>query len=700
MATTTTTVVKANRAYDHVYDPVYVTSHASDHYKQTQKASFRPESLARVPDDQYMFSELPHYPRQHFTITSKNALPAHAAGQDWLPPSAKIPAQPSASVSGTHRFKYFSRANKQTLSSVPHIMQYAMQRGGQKTLVPDAAPAAPEPAVKTVGTQSVYRESEAQTDPYSPETVQTEGQSSELLTLTHLTFGQGLPVSLAELQVIEKARQKRLFQALLPPPTDEFSLEVRTQLMEAQEFRQWAERERTIAALQEKRLALLKEAMATRDAAREGEQNEKVERVRARKEEERDRKLAALQRQRTKVLRKVQKGRQSAERSISLPAQKRDFIDEHADLSSHVYAPLARHGHVPEYNTARIEVQPADLASFQGLSSLERSLPKAMLQPAERHAKLLERDARTSFQKRKELEMTSALKKAMESIKKEAEVEAPKESAPRLKKVTMQSVLERPDSPKVREEVPPEEEEQEAAVLLLQRVLRGRAYQNRMFEGKEKRLDLINELRAAERFAETATTEQEKRFVEQLREKAYESVVESIQGSIVSETLDRLSKELLRFQQERRVAAMVKLAERERQLRQAQESGRRQAEESLREREDEMFRQIMGVHKGTVDSYLEEVLTSTVEQAAQSRALTEARLKAAKVNQVLDRLEASEQGPETVVRELVHGFVMPHVQREVVKRRVAVESQRFAEAAKSALDEAYRHVEERAGASG
>ena len=31
-----------------------------------------------------------------------------------------------------------------------------------------------EPATKTVGTQSVYRESEAQTDPYSPEYVATD----------------------------------------------------------------------------------------------------------------------------------------------------------------------------------------------------------------------------------------------------------------------------------------------------------------------------------------------------------------------------------------------------------------------------------------------------------------------------------------------------------------------------------------------
>merc|ERR1712056_118837 len=154
-----------------------------------------------------------------------------------------------------------------------------------------------------------------------------------------------------------------------------------------------------------------------------------------------------------------------------------------------------------------------------------------------------------------------------------------------------------------------------------------------------------------------------------------------------------ISKELLRFQQEKRIAAMVRLAERDRQLRQAQESGRRQAEERLREREDEMFRQIMGVHQGTVDSYLEDVLTSTVDQAAQSRALTEARLKAAKINSVVDTLEAAEQDPEVVVRELVHSFNLPHVQREVVKRDIATKNKRFSEAARGALDETYRRVE-------
>merc|ERR1711977_768609 len=297
--------------------------------------------------------------------------------------------------------------------------------------------------------------------------------------------------------------------------------------------------------------------------------------------------------------------------------------------------------------------------------------------------------------------MANALKTAMDGIKKELqqpEIEGKETGASAtaagLKKIHVRNILDRPETPRLKDDVLPEEEEQEAAVLLLQRIIRGRAYQNLMFEGKEKRLDLINELRAAERFAETATIVEEKRYVDQLREKAFEGVLESIQGSVISSTLDQLSKELLRFQQERRIAAMVKLAEKDQQLRQAQESGRRQAEERLREREDEMFRQIMGVHQGTVDSYLEEVLCNTVEQAAQSRALTEARLKAAKINQVVDTLEASVQEPEVVVRELVHSFNLPHVQHEVVKRRIAVENKRFSEAARGALDETYRTVEQ------
>jgi len=657
---------------------------------------FSGSRVERVPDDKYMFSELPHYPRQNIQVNSKDPLPQHLE-RDWIPPAYKLQAGAEATqVSGSFRHKFFSRPNKQMLSTLPHIVMYAMKDGGSKGMQASQTMQMPESRTKTVGTQSVYRESETQTNPYSPDYFITPNQVPEVLTLTHLTYGAGLPATEAELAMIERTRQKRLFEAMLPPPTDEFNLALRSQLMEQQEFRNWADRERTIRELQEKRLALLQEALGERSANREANQDDKVERMRQRKEEERDRTLAACQRKRIKVLRKMQNERQKVEQK---PA-KRDVITEYADFTSHVYAPLARHGHVPDSNTARIEVQPADLTTFPGLVQLEQSLPAHLLRASDKHPKEIQKKAKSSYQVRKDAEMANALKTAMDGIKKdlqqpdmEGKDGGAATTATGLKKIHVRTILDRPETPRMKEDVLPEEEEQEAAVLLLQRIIRGRAFQNQMFEGKEKRLDLINELRAAERFAETATTVEEKRYIDQLREKAFEGVLESVQGSVISSTLDQLSKELLRFQQERRIAVMVKLAERDRQLRQAQESGRRQAEERLREREDEMFRQIMGVHQGTVDSYLEEVLTNTVEQAAQSRALTEARLKAAKINQVVDTLEAAVQDPEVVVRELVHSFNLPHVQHEVVKRRIAVENKRFSEAAREALDETYKTVE-------
>eukprot|EP00439_Symbiodinium_sp_Y106_P060217 s754_g8.t2 len=567
----TRTILQPNRAYDHIYDPVYTTSHANDHYRQTSKAMFNAQRIERVPDDKYLFSELPHYPRCTIQVTSKEALPRHV-DKDWFSPVEKGADPNQDVVYGSHRFKFQAWPNKQMLSTLPHIVQYAFKSSHGSGFQAEGVAAAEPPTKRlectTVGTQSIFRESEAQTDPYSPDYQIQPNQVPEVLQLTHLTYGPaiaqqclqpwdlgvrrrglgaGLPATEAELQIIERTRQKRLFKQMLPPPCDEFGMEVRVQLMEAQEFREWADRERTIKDLQDKRLKLLEQALLERDVKREDAQVSKVERVRQRKEEERDRKLAACQRLRTKVLRKMQKERTRAD----APTTKRDVIAEYADFTSEVYAPLARHGH---------ELQ----SEGDGVGKGDGTSPSA---------------------------------------------------SGGLKKFHVRNILDRPDSPRDKNDVLPEEEEQESAVLLLQRIIRGRAYQNLMFEGKEKRLDLINELRAAERFADTATTTEEKRYVDQLRDKAFEGVLESVQGG---------------------------------------------------------------------------VLTNTVEQAAQSRALTEARLKAAKINQVVDMLEASAQDgpifsaltyfePEVVVRELVHSFNLPHVQREVLQRRVAQENQRFSE---------------------
>merc|ERR1719163_1674193 len=339
------------------------------------------------------------------------------------------------------------------LSTLPHIVMYAMKDGakGHGAGVAGAA-VVPESKTKTVGTQSIFRESETQTNPYSPDYFIVPNQVPEVLTLTHLTYGAGLPATEAELAIIERTRQKRLFESMLPPPTDEFNLNLRAQLMEAQEFRNWADRERTIRELQEKRLSLLKEALAERGSKRDAAQDDKVERMRQRKEEERDRTLAACQRRRIKVLRKMQNERQKVEKKPT----KRDVIAEYADFTSKVYAPLARHGHVPDSNTARIEVQPADLTTFPGLVQLEQSLLAHLLRATDKHPKEMTKKAKSSYQVRKDLEMSNALKTAMDGIKKELQQPdaegkdgvATSATGTGLKKIHVRTILDRPETPR------------------------------------------------------------------------------------------------------------------------------------------------------------------------------------------------------------------------------------------------------------
>ena len=137
-----------------------------------------------------------------------------------------------------------------------------------------------------------------------------------------------------------------------------------------------------------------------------------------------------------------------------------------------------------------------------------------------------------------------------------------------------------------------------------------------MFEGKEKRLDLIAELRATEEWRAQAEAPEEHMLIDNYQERVMDGVAEAVQSSIISETMDSLSKELVRMKQERRIDAMVRLAENERRKREAEESGRRQAEQVLRKRQDELYKELMSVHQGSVDSYLQSIIMRTIDNTS------------------------------------------------------------------------------------
>ncbi|NXG34122.1 CFA91 protein, partial [Dromaius novaehollandiae] len=102
---------------------------------------------------------------------------------------------------------------------------------------------------------------------------------------------------------------------------------------------------------------------------------------------------------------------------------------------------------------------------------------------------------------------------------------------------------------------------------------------------------------------------------------------------------DFLSKELLRLQEERKIHAFVMLAERQRRMREAEESGRRQVEEMQRQEEDEIFRQVIKVHQSTVDSYLEDIILSSMENTAEEQAREEIQRMAVEINDIAYEME-------------------------------------------------------------
>jgi hypothetical protein len=107
-----------------------------------------------------------------------------------------------------------------------------------------------------------------------------------------------------------------------------------------------------------------------------------------------------------------------------------------------------------------------------------------------------------------------------------------------------------------------------------------------------------------------------------------DGVAEAVQSEVIARSLDNLSKELVRLKQERKIAAMVRIAEDVRRRREAEESGRRQAEAILRQREDVLYQELMQVHQGTVDSYLQGIVVNTIDTTSSLQAYEEAKLKA------------------------------------------------------------------------
>ncbi|NWU97021.1 CFA91 protein, partial [Upupa epops] len=528
----------------------------------------------------------------------------------------------------------------------------------------------------TVGTQTDYRDGEVQTDPYSPEYVVPSGSVPELLTLATLTWGRGLPAGLAEVEMIERAREKRAWEATLPAMNDVSQIAKRRKMMNDMERKEWAFREQEIEKLQKLRLEVFRKLLQTREENQNELDAKRLDDHWQNLQKAKEEKIKKIQHDFALMLRKLI----SKRKTMMGKLERRDIITEYTDFASQTYAPLSRIGYFPDNNSERYVVKNFYLDTFAGLCKLEAALPDSVTQVKIKAPKPKYATTEIGFIKRSARLEVELAQIHQELLEKKNKVKEPKKPLRFLEKV--EKPVPRPPTPTL-EKPSIEEEETELAVISLQKLLRGRAIQNMMFEGKEKRLELIWELRTTHALQEDGQlllkAEKQKTLALQQQHNlqmhklsTVESHLAREEGQALGNILDFLSKELVRLQEERKIHAFVMLAERQRRMREAEESGRRQVEERRRQEEDEIFKQAREGGSFTIDSYLEDIILSSMEKTAEEQAREEVQRMAVEINDIAYEMESRQtcRQSEEIVAELVYNFLIPEAEKMSIREKV------------------------------
>jgi len=512
-----------------------------------------------------------------------------------------------------------------------------------------------EASVKDVEVQTAYRESEAQTVPYTPNYVVTKGEEPEVLLLKDLTYENGLPLGKKEIEMIEYARAKRDMESNLPPFTDEASLLLRKKLMEQQEMREFKLREVEIDSKREEKLKTLQRALEEREESNDFLTSQRLETVRLSRMEEREKVLQKIRNKRIKALRRL-----AHQRNISDPVLSdgtgRDIINDYFDKGSRVYAPVRRQGQEAAAPPEKFDVasRTLPLDNLSNILSLEYTIPKRLLDEEDAGAPLMAKSATYKPKSQTggggraaEPRLTSAAQRAIRFTKRDVEemhqilmhkrldnsaggtgagggggggagsrpqtgsggtgkqssiltallAKKPK-GRPPTPDFTSDRILAPAPVPEMEDEAddmppPPEDDtnyelknnvEFQAAMVLLQRLIRGRAVQNIMFEGKCRRRELIDELKMADADEEAELSKEADAAELALQQQAKEEytirtgTIETMAGSAVSNVLTTLSQEHYRVTQIEELQRLADAFLVDRRHREGAESGRRQRE--------------------------------------------------------------------------------------------------------------------------
>nr|XP_026501070.1 cilia- and flagella-associated protein 91-like [Vanessa tameamea] len=697
--------VSKMRVHDYLYDSAFIVSGARDYARTAFKAAMASAQVVIQPVYKTMFSELRQFPRMQVVYHPNCRLPPHVDRSygAYLDKVGRARGVPTPELAGKDRFKY---------SAVPKKLC------PMKSATPDFRPPTdmmtPGPTKpRNRGTQSLYRESSAQTTPWQPDAMPAEEceDTPEVMYLDKFEWGPGSPYRKGDLpadfhttEMINKMRHARKWTELVEKGGYPRWLKNREGIITDIETKDWIFREAEIDELQDIRLALLHKLQTQQRKKSTDRTVTKLAKLWANKKTDMEQKIDNIRRKRDRELRKLTTlhkcgGRMGLVQEMRAARGGGSATAAARDPASDLRAPRARHGYQARRRHAEIAYDP-NLLSLEDHEQL--SAPPVWLQKCGENLALtcsghhIQRD--TTQLCERETKWSEQFLENLHNDLKKARLGAALTSAGPLRVLKPRRLVEtpRPPTPEM-EEVPEEDEASHQAALTLQRVLRGRAVQVLMFEGRTRAAELTEELKTThglqkEDRARIAKEESRARDYQAVRseaeqkEEAISALVEELCGGAVSAALDFLEKELRRLKEERRQHAFVLIALREKSMREAAEAGRRQKEEHRRREHDELFKQVLGVTQETVDAYLRDVTREAVELAAEEQAVQKARADADAIDRsVREHGSMSTAEQNEMVAELVQQFLLPEAQKAASRHRVSALQASKLEAARSSI---------------
>ena len=430
----------------------------------------------------------------------------------------------------------------------------------------------------------------------------------------------------------------------------------RTRLSKEQEFREWTQKEDELKEANNQRILKLQQILQEREKILEEKRIAKIDELKSKKDEECETQIIKSRKKRVKIIRGMQKIKNHFNSQDKI---KRDIINEYNNFGSKVYAPLTRDGHNPDRHPFILDLKSDHLTTYEGLSEIETEI--SLEQNRNKlDINVLEKKYHNSQPKREKVHL-SAIEDAFKSIQKQEMNKIEEEK--RQKELELEKIKLQAEKNKPQEKIIPEISILED-ILLFQRLLRGRKEQALMHKGKHDRAELIKELRAADLWKQAGEgTDEDNKLIDNYVEKLTNGVIDAIQGQTISQSLDFLSKQMLRIKEEQKINAIVMLAENERRKREAEEMGRRQAENILRGRQEHMYRELLEVNKSTMDSYLTSLFANTVNSVSKKQVMRELEIKANKLNKIVDEIENNLIKDDIKVRDLVSSFIIPEIER-------------------------------------